>query len=80
MSSRRPRPTFFDYGRVRRQLGVAPATFRAMIADGTFPKPIDLRLHKKVFLVAELDAWFRTHCRGSVFPLDADSGPEALAS
>lgn len=64
-----PRPQFVDYGRVRRQLSVSPGTFRAMIAAGSFPQPILLRAHKKIFLVKELDAWWKVH-RSGVFPLE----------
>ena len=75
----RPRPTFVDYGRVRRQLSVSPATFRAMITAGTFPPPILLRAHKKVFLVKELDAWFKVH-RSGQFPLEMPEPPTWTAS
>lgn len=47
-----------------------------MIAAGPFPKPVPLGPQKKVFLLADLDAWFRQH-RGIDFPLDADTGAAA---
>jgi predicted DNA-binding transcriptional regulator AlpA len=40
-----------------------------MIASGRFPKPVPLSSQKKVFLLADLDAWFRAH-REMDFPLD----------
>jgi predicted DNA-binding transcriptional regulator AlpA len=75
----RRRPPFVKYGRVRELLCISPATFRAMIASGDFPSPIQLQPKTRVFAVTVLDAWAHRKT-GRPFPLDTLDGTELQAS
>jgi len=70
--------TIIDVKRIARSLNLNVATIYRMSARGDFPAPLPIKVHKKLYLLSAVQAWWRTVLGGqdgSQFPLaPADPG------
>ena len=58
--------------RIARSLNFSVATINKLVAKGDFPKPIDLGVRKKQFILSQVEQWWRTRLggmNGHAFPL-----------
>lgn len=65
--------------RIARSLGLDPSTVAKMSARGDFPKPFDLGIRKKVWLLEDVEAWWKTRLGGQggrPFPLAPETAGE----
>ena len=61
--------------RIARSLNLSIGTINKLVARGDFPKPIDLGVRKKQFILVQVEQWWRTRLggmNGHPFPLAAE--------
>jgi len=61
-----------DIKRIARSLNLNVATIARMAARGDFPRPLPIKVHKKLFLLSTVQAWWHTVLggqNGQPFPL-----------
>jgi len=73
--------------RIARSLGISARTVKDMSARGDFPPPLKLGVHKKLYLLSTVQAWWQEHVSPSPFPLapaapddDDQESPRATAA
>ena len=66
--------------RIARSLNCSVPTITRLVARGDFPKWVDLGIKRKQFILAQVEAWWRTRVggmNGTPFPL-APEDPDDL--
>lgn len=54
--------------RIARTLNLSPATILKMSARGAFPKPVDIGVRKKLYLLSHIETWWKERLGGQSEP------------